>query len=54
VRGEIEATMVGQNVIFNLVSRGELGEARKFNHCNHVLHDLLESLDKPVTDKESE
>jgi len=52
VVGVIEKRMIGQNVIFNLVSRGELGETQKCNHANHILHDLRASLDKPLTDKE--
>jgi len=49
---EIEARLMGQNVIFNLVGRGKLEEAQKCNQSNHTLHTLLASLNKPVTKKD--
>mgnify|MGYP000163559290 CR=1 FL=1 len=52
VVGVIEVSLMGQNVIFNLVGRGKLEEAQKCNQANHILRTLLASLDKSVTKKE--
>ena len=51
VRGRIEEMKIGQNVIINKVSRGDLNGADEDNATNHIISKILSSLTPKPEDK---